>query len=176
MREFSIDLETMGTGPSAAILAIGAVAMDFDTLTQGEPFYATVDLESSVALGGVMDPGTVLWWLKQSDAARAAVTRGGLPIHEALTRFSGYLRREAEDRHPHLWGHGANFDNVILRSAYGRAGIVAPWDYKGDRCFRTVRALHLEVPDVKPALVHHDLEDAKAQAQQLLNILRGGKP
>lgn len=176
MHEVMIDLETMGTGPGSAILAIGAVAMDFDSLTLGQEFYCAVDLASHVAIGGVIDPDTVLWWLKQSDAAREAVWKHGCQIQVALSQFADYLRWQAGDRHPHIWGNGATFDNVILHTAYVQAGIALPWDYKGDRCFRTLRALHPEVPDVEPRLAHHALEDAHAQAEQLLNILRRGKP
>ena len=64
-----LDLETMGTGPTAAITAIGAVAFSVEAGIT-DTFYKKVDLESSVRNGGTMDPGTVIWWLGQSDAAR----------------------------------------------------------------------------------------------------------
>ena len=176
MQEFMIDLETMGTGPGSAIMAIGAIAMDFDTLTLGQEFYATINLASHVAIGGVIDPDTLVWWMRQSDEARMAVTSGGQDIREVLNNFAGYLQYVGGAQHKHIWGNGASFDNVILHAAYVQAGIPLPWNYKGDRCFRTLRALHPEVPEVKPTILHHALYDAKAQAQQLLNILRGGKP
>jgi exodeoxyribonuclease VIII len=177
MHEVMIDLETMGTKPNAAIVAIGAVAMDFDSRTLGPQFYTVVDLESSVAQGGVMAPATVLWWLGQSDEARAEFKfKKGCHINVALVQFSEYLRKESGDRPVHLWGNGAAFDNVVLRSAYERSGITPPWGYQGDRCYRTVAALNPKIPKTKPTLAHNALEDAHAQAEQLLNILRRGKP
>ncbi len=57
MIEFMVDLETMGIGPNAAIVAIGAVAMDTDKLVlTGEEFYEVVSLQSSVDAGLVIDP------------------------------------------------------------------------------------------------------------------------
>jgi exodeoxyribonuclease VIII len=172
MHEVMIDLETMGTGPGAAILAIGAVAMDFDSLTLGQTWYTTIDLGSSVQIGGVIDASTVLWWLKQSDEARAAVTRGERSIHEALIQLSIFLQTVAEGKRPHIWGNGATFDNVILRTAYQRLSLDPPWDYRGDRCFRTMRAMYPQVPKVEPVVEHNALDDARAQATQLLNILK----
>ncbi|MFA5379904.1 MAG: 3'-5' exoribonuclease, partial [Dehalococcoidia bacterium] len=45
--EVSLDLETMGNGPDAAIIAIGAVEFSLETGLLGQEFYEVVDLESS---------------------------------------------------------------------------------------------------------------------------------
>ena len=67
------DLETMGSGPDAAIVAIGAVEFDTVTALLGRRFYRVVNLASAVAAGGVIAPSTVLWWMRQGD--RSTVTR-----------------------------------------------------------------------------------------------------
>ena len=68
MTHIMLDLETMGNSSNAAITAIGAVKFDIaNGIT--DSFYLKVDLESAVALGGKMDPSTVIWWLGQNDAA-----------------------------------------------------------------------------------------------------------
>ena len=88
MPDVMLDLETMGTRHNAPIIALGAVAFNLVEMTIGEKFYANVTLASSVALGSVMDPSTVLWWLQQSEDARKAVTRKGRQATEALTDFA----------------------------------------------------------------------------------------
>ena len=55
MQDVMLDLETMGNGPHAAIIAIGAVKFDTQAQEIGEKFYTVIDLESAVAHGGVMD-------------------------------------------------------------------------------------------------------------------------
>lgn len=171
MNNIMIDLETMGTKNDAAIIAIGAVEFDVETQKLGREFYLVVDLESAVAVGGVIDASTVLWWMKQSDEARAEFLKLGVTIHFALGAFSRWCRAKEED--PIIWGNGATFDNVILRSAYERCGLSVPWKYSDDRCFRTVRALYLPIDTSSWGGVKHNaLDDAKWQARYLLEVLK----
>ena len=70
MSHIMLDLETMGNGNRAAIIAIGAVA--FNSSGVNQRFYQQVRLDMSIDCGLEMDASTVLWWLQQSDAARSA--------------------------------------------------------------------------------------------------------
>jgi len=91
MFEIMLDLETMGTGPNAAIVAIGAAAFcPHERRVLGKTFYAPVSLESSVNGGGVVDAGTVQWWLQQSTEARALFEKyaPSQSIDNALYEFS----------------------------------------------------------------------------------------
>ena len=167
-RHVMLDLETMGTGPNAAIIAIGAVEFDREGLTENE-FYATVSLESCAKVGLSIEAGTVLWWMKQDEAARNEfIGKQGFPVYEALQSFSKWFPKGAK-----VWGNGAAFDNVILRNAYSVLGYDAPWPFWDDRCYRTVRA---EAPTVQPVTrvgtYHNALDDAKTQALQLIEIWR----
>lgn len=171
MRDVMLDLETMGNGPQAAIVAIGAVEFDVPTQQIGERFYTVIDLESSVAAGGVMDASTVLWWLKQSDEARAAFDRSGDHIATALQRFSGWMENRAKIDSVRVWGNGAAFDNVILASAYRRNGTKQPWVFWNDRCYRTVKAQHPEVKMQRNGTHHNAVDDAESQARHLIAML-----
>ena len=166
MNNVMVDLETMGTGPDAAIVAIGAVAFDPSTNTLGQEFYMVVDLESSVKAGLVMTAGTVMWWLKQADAARAALGRDTTPLDVALSAFQTWYPQGAN-----LWGNGSDFDNVILASAYRAVGLRQPWPYHGNRCYRTLKNL-TPVDMVRVGVHHNALDDAKTQAQHAMDILR----
>src|SRR4051794_11270840 len=70
--EVMVDLETMGLDPDAAIVAIGATKF-----TLGEEpvstFYANVDLGDCLSLGLTVSASTIMWWLQQEHAARAAL-------------------------------------------------------------------------------------------------------
>lgn len=168
MRDVMLDLETMGRGPDAPIIAIGAVQFDVERGI-GETFYRTVDLRSSVEAGAAIDPDTVLWWMRQSDAARAAFREAGEPILAALDAFRDWLPAS-----PRIWGNGAAFDNVILAGAYRRAGRVVPWEFWHDRCYRTVAALHPDMRRAQTGTHHNALDDALSQAMHLVEILRSG--
>lgn len=173
--EVMLDLETMGNGPDAAIVAIGAVAFDIETCNIApRGFYERIDLASSVEAGGVMDVSTVTWWLDQSQAARDEITRNDIDrihIDTALARFTAWLDINTADT-PRVWGNGAAFDNVILRSAYGRCGRAAPWPHWNDRCYRTIKGLYgSNIKIERHGTHHHAYADAEAQAVHLLRML-----
>ena len=167
-----LDLETMGTSSNAAIVAIGAVAFDIDAGTVGDRFYRVVDLGTSVAMGGEIDADTVLWWMQQSDEARAMFTRDSVPLSVALAEFEVWMSERGEMTGARVWGNGAAFDNVILSSAYRRSAIKQPWPHWNDRCYRTIKALY---PDVKLERVgthHNAVDDAESQARHLIAMLK----
>lgn len=168
------DLETMGNGPNAAIVAIGAVVFDIEARELGPSYYNRVDLASSVALGGVMDASTVMWWMNQGDDARHEIAReGGMHIAAALQSFATWINECAPD--PAVWGNGASFDNVILRSAYDRNLTTAPWKWWKDRCYRTVKDMHRDVPMERLGTHHNAMADAISQARHLIAMLNPAK-
>ena len=167
-----LDLETMGNGSNAAIVAIGAVAFDVNLRTLGSEFYRVVDLASSMESGGVCDASTIMWWMKQEDAARAALGAPAVHIAQALSDFSSwYAGITTGDDDGEVWGNGATSDNVWLANAYRRLSLIKPWTYKKDRCFRTVRALYPNAQKVEFGVAHNALDDAKAQALSLIAML-----
>ena len=168
MNKVMLDLETMGTGPNSAIIAIGAVEFCPDTKTLGREFYSTVCLRSSVRRGGVIDADTVMWWLGQEDCARRALVEDVKSIETALDCFSHWIYR-GEDIE--VWGNGAAFDNVILAQAYKRCDLEAPWPFWGDRCYRTLKALNPHIKMDRQGVHHNALDDAISQARHLIDIL-----
>lgn len=171
---FVLDLETMSTAPNAAIAAIGCVRVQQGQIV--DEFYERVNLESSRAMGGEIDTPTLQWWLTQPLEARQEVS-GELPgqsIIIALTNLSDFMHRGGlAPVEPLVWGNGSSFDNVILGSAYQRAGIPLPWKFWNDRDLRTLLALY---PQAKKAIAfegikHHALNDARHEARQLIAAL-----
>ena len=167
-----IDLETMGINSDAAIVSIGAVEFDIKEGKLGRTFYNPVSLSSAREAGGSISTDTFLWWLQQSDAARAELTGKGQDIKDVLTWFTEWLAPIYSRRSVNIWGNGAAFDNVILASAYTRLGMQVPWNFRSDRCYRTVKNLYPEIPFESPEIAHNSLSDAKAQAEHLLKIFQ----
>jgi exodeoxyribonuclease VIII len=176
MDNVSLDLETMGTGPRAAIVAIGAAAFDLETGQLGQIFYLVVDLKSSVKAGLEMDADTIMWWMKQSVEVRAAIyPENRVTLLEALGYFSRWFI-DIAGKDAKVWGNGATFDNVVISSAYKACGLDRPWSFRNDRCYRTVRALHPEVADAPTGGTKHNaLDDARYQATQLVKMIGGRK-
>ena len=165
MNNVMVDLETLGTGSDAVIIALGAVAFGDGVAPADTAFYAVVDPQSCVDAGLKMDVSTVMWWMKQSDAARSAITRPGEPLDFVLARFAEWIKPYGPVQ---VWGNGATFDNVILANAFNKVALPRPWRYTADRCYRTMRALlpAVEVPPVGTS--HNALDDAIYQATYLV--------
>lgn len=173
MNNVMLDLETMGSGSDAAIIAIGAVEFDILSRSIGDGFYQIITLESSVSQGGVIDPATVLWWLKQSDQARAELQRPGIHIDDALNRFAVWLSNisSGQPQEVCIWGNGAAFDNAILASAYRRVEIPQPWKHWNDRCYRTIKAMHPHTKLQRLGTHHNAQNDALSQTWHLIDML-----
>ena len=163
--QIMIDLETLGNKPGSVIVAIGAVKFSGGEITSS--FYERVDPESCVAAGLQMDSSTVMWWLQQADAARLEITKPGKALREVLEAFAAWIGRDDAV----VWGNGAAFDNVVLAAAYDRAGMDRPWKFWNDRCYRTLKSLHPEVPMDRAGTHHNALDDAESQARHLMAIL-----
>lgn len=165
-----LDLETMGNGPNAAIVAVGAVLFDPVTNSLGPTFYRCVDLKTSVLAGGEIDADTVMWWLRQTKAARDGIIKDGLPIQQVLGEFAKFLGPLGD--FVKIWGNGAAFDNVILAQAYHRSGLSVPWHHWNDRCYRTMKALRPDVKMERAGTHHNAIDDAKSQALHLMAVLK----
>lgn len=175
MNHIMLDLETMGTGPNAAIVAIGAVEFELTKAggQLGNSFYQCISLESAMAGGGQVNASTVLWWLKQSDAARAMFAQPTVFENAALLKFSEWMAVRGETKNLRVWGNGASFDNVILASAYRRTGLQLPWNSSNDRCYRTVKSMHSAAPAIQRTGTHHNAkDDAINQANHLIAMLK----
>ena len=165
-----LDLETMGNGPDAAIIAIGACKFDITGIQ--DTYYCVVDLTSSLNAGLKVDGDTILWWLKQSDDARKAIhspLTSANKITEALETFACWVEKNNQ-KNPKIWGNGASFDNVILANAYGKVGLETPWKYYNDRCYRTIKAMYPEIKMNRKGTHHNALDDAISQAEHLIKI------
>ena len=128
--------------------------------------------------GAKPDGDTILWWLKQSAEARSAIcTDDTHNIDEALYELSDFISRNSDNpRYLKVWGNGANFDNVILRTAYERAGRICPWQFWNDSDVRTMVLLGKQLGfDPKhnmpfDGVAHNALADAHHQAKYVSAI------
>ncbi len=172
MNQVMVDLETLGNRPGCVVISIGAVL--FDETSIGPEFYAEISQFDSERHGLRADLSTMRWWKsKPLEAARVVWRTSSEPstsIHslsDALGAFGAWLPSR-----PEVWGNGAAFDNVILAECFKAAGMKMPWDFKRDRCYRTLKSLFPEVPFKRTGTHHNALDDARSQAVHASAILR----
>ncbi len=150
-----VDLETMGTGPTSAIVQIGARAFDpangmaprsaYGSYTDlGANFFDVgVKLQTSIDAGLTVDGDTVMWWLSQPKTAQNRLLdeerRKICSLPTALAMLSDWYAFQSAE---FVWCHGASFDIPILEHAYRSA------------------SLHYDV-DVKPRWKHWTVRDTR---------------
>lgn len=159
-----LDIETMGTGTHAAVWAIGAVKFRPGERGTEKNFYVPIDLKTSQDAGGKIDASTVLWWMDpKNDAARQSLlSADNVSLYAALQGFAQWL---AMDEIVGVWGNGATFDNMIMRSAFDSVGMECPWSFRADRCFRTFKAMFPVIAPPDVGIAHNALHDAQHQVQ-----------
>ncbi|MBP0998431.1 3'-5' exoribonuclease [Serratia fonticola] len=176
MNHLMLDLETMGTGTYAPIISIGAVFFDPSTGNIGKEFSVNVSLESSMRHRARPDASTILWWMDQGEEAKLSLKDNPHELSSALADFSNFITENANQKFVQVWGNGASFDCVILRSSYTLTGQTAPWQWWNDRDVRTIVELGKVIGfDPKKDMPfdgarHNALADAKHQAKYVSAI------
>jgi len=169
MTHVMVDLETWGVMPGSALRSIGAVVFNPETGDIGGKFYRNISDESCEALGMPKDPSTVKWWAEQSDDAQSALLANPQPLGDVVLAFTAWWKKVGGQ---YIWGHGANFDPVLLEAAYEACMLEKPWDFWNVRCSRTVLAMANRKPVRSGGTHHNALDDAIAQSKAIAAAFR----
>ncbi len=170
--DIMIDLETLDTGPNAAILTIGAIKFDPFGDDIKEPscqkFYVKVDPGSCDDILLDVSKDTIEWWSRQSKEAQdeAFSPEGRIHIQDAMNQLYNFCWGAKR-----VWSHGAAFDIVICENVFRKLQKAVPWTYWQVRCTRTLFDIGIN-PDRPPVLKHHALEDAWNQAVGVQNVYK----
>lgn len=174
MKHVMLDIETLGNKTNSVILSVGACYFDPSTSEIGKTLSLHIDVESCVAAGMSMDSSTILWWLNQDKDAQQKIIDGqyeSMSIGGALLKLSSFICSKAQ-----VWGNGATFDNAIVKNAYEKMNMLAPWKFWNDRDVRTIVELGYQVGfnpkrDMPFKGTRHDaLDDAIHQAKYVSAI------
>jgi len=156
-----IDCETLGVGPTAALLQIAAVA--FEPVNGGKVLnkqvfnqYVKPHQEATV------DAGTLGFWLSQSEAARKNLVGGLKRARAEQGVLLDFINWPAQmdlswNNIGGVWSHGSTADLTWLMSAFVRNNYLVPWHYRAPRDTRTLFEIVGGQPKVNDnTLVHHD--------------------
>lgn len=159
-----IDFETLHLSPQAVALSMGVAVFDQNRVLHKAAIH--LDAEEQLSLGRNVSVGTFLWWLQQSDEARADVVAGqtggnAISIDNAVRWLD---RTWLEFKCERVWGHGASFDIPLAEDLF----VNVPWGHRQIRDTRTLFDL-AQVDRVEPEVSHRAEDDAEAQA---LTVIR----
>jgi 3' exoribonuclease, RNase T-like len=166
-KETMVDIETLSLRPNAGIISIGACKFNADGLH--ESMVVNVRFADSNLPGFHIDGETVGFWFKNSQASRDALDPlKGVSISAGLEMLGAFVKDEAGG----VWGCGADFDNVILTSAYRSMGLALPWHYRRNRCYRTLMTLFPDIAYERIGELHNAKDDAMTQAKHAITLLK----
>lgn len=186
-----VDIETIGHGPTAPVLAVGLVPFQIHpelciVAPRSEWVEVRCTLRANVAAGRVADPATVEWWLAQSKAAQEALLRE--PRHDHLGGFALAIAEAVRTTNPRsddvfVWAKPPQYDLVALRGLMEQCSVDVPWHHRNEQDLRTLaRAAKAamasgrdgwqEVFEVTCELEHSAVADAAEQAEQVVRFHR----
>lgn len=171
-----VDLETFGTGPTSAIISIGACLFDpngTDSVESmmGRSFMRRVSIADTLKYGDV-DPETIAWWFTQDqEAIHNLVGEDTVGLNTALMNFRQFCTTRTPKVSEQffmghadlplacaLWAKGPDFDCKILEHACRQVNEGMPINFHDYRCVRTVQDLGFPDPEDRPEFegVKHD--------------------
>jgi DNA polymerase III epsilon subunit-like protein len=174
LQPIMLDIETLGTSPGAAIVAIGAIKFSWITGKPTDKFYLNVSAKSCVDHGLKVESGTIDWWKTQPKEARDAWMVNPQPLPDALNKFSDWFGKNDHE----VWCNGMNFDFPYMEVAFNVAKVQIPWKYFRLNDFRTIVNLFNARDKFKAkresgetGVYHNALDDCIAQAEFLVEMI-----
>lgn len=178
-----IDLETLGTSTNSPVIQYGIVLFNIGDMTDAQGSCGNVNLEDRYndkedKAGISYD--TLRFWLETYDR-RAMLSdlfnnsAAGLREVHILTDLEDKFNAECMEGF-RVWGNAASFDIAIFKRRFAVFGKDAPFTFRQERCFRTIKKAFSDVPE--PAFVgvrHNALDDAIHQARWLSAIYNYAK-
>lgn len=169
MNHAMIDLETLGTRTGSIILSIGAVVFDpmagkVHTKKPHAGYFQNVSINDSLASNYTLDKDTLLFWMDQSEEAKANVFKKPCSeLEYIMASFEAWLKAGKIER---LWGHPSAFDLSMLAVMWDKDKRKVPWKVQHTRCSCTLlQTLGLKVELSEGHVEHHALHDAIDQAK-----------
>jgi len=168
MNKVMLDLETMGTGLTSAVVQIGVA--HFDKYVH----YMTdnINLESELRAGFKVDGPTIHWWLRQSDAARKSLEDNKALSYDTWEKLNLFLHDVDE-----IWSH-ATFDFVIMMYHFRVHQIKPLFSFRVARDIRTLVSLsgfdldQWKINHPRMNIEHNALDDCYYQIEYYHAALR----
>lgn len=172
-----VDIETLSTKPSAAIITIGAVMFDprgYDTeesLRDSAMLFGPISFDSNEKEGRHIQADTIAWWLKQSREAQAGLFEGNVvSLRAALENFRQWVNKTTP-MPTRFWAKDPTFDGVILEHAFEQLGLMWPFKFWETRSVRTIMELAYppgglrgDFPEIGVGVAHNAVDDCIRQA------------
>jgi 3' exoribonuclease, RNase T-like len=171
IKRVMVDVETLSSRSDAAIISIGVARFD----ESGVLDTAGWALKESEVRGHI-DPQTIYWWMKKSQAAKGFSFGGEEMAVNAAVGFRSFIEQGCDE----LWANDPEFDCVIMRhwwdlTTQRQALGPFPVSFRASRSFRTLKALthgRVDITDCYTGIAHNPIDDAAMQARAVIKMLK----
>lgn len=168
-----LDLETLAVDTDNAVIwwtcLIGYdVAKEEIIPVRHDQFYP---IQPQLDKGRFIEADTMLFWMEQADEVRKLMkecaSQDPSEITSLLVNFSTMFEAMVAGRSYELYANSPSFDCNKLKSLFRDWGFDAPWDFRRERCLRTLAANagidQYSVPKVPGFIKHHAYHDCRQE-------------
>ncbi len=167
MNRLMIDFETLDVAECPVILSMGVVVFNENGIV--DCFFEKIDQQTCLDLGCSVSIDTLLWWEKQSDAAKKAAFGGKTNIGYAMGMLVDlYKKYECAE----VWSAGALANIRWTNNILIKLNLEKPWKFYQEMCFRTFRVIMPQIDFEKSGTAHNALDDAINQARYWVEASR----
>lgn len=168
-----LDLETLATDTDRAVVW-WACLIGYDVLIDSvipvrhDQFYP---IQPQLDRGRIIEADTMLFWMDQPDEVRLLLkecaSQDPSEINSLLVNFSTMFEAITQGRPYELYANSPSFDCNKMKSLYADWGFAAPWDFRKERCLRTLCSTsgidQYAVPKVPGFVKHHAFHDCRQE-------------
>jgi hypothetical protein len=160
-----LDIETLSTLPTAAVIGIGLAVRDYETqVTLSKSWFINRSL-----IIGHEDLDTIGWWSLQDE--KETVWGGMLFPREACDQLIAWWKDLNLPDDTPIYADPAHFDFPRLQQLFVECDRTLPWIWKQEHCSDSIvhflRELGAEIPSAASKRPHHPEFDAIASLDQL---------
>lgn len=170
MNHICVDLETLDTRATSVFLSLAAIQFDLEG-NIGKQFKMNVELRDAMKHGLTVGAGTLQFWLEQKPETMKLMFDNPYKLKDVLIGFIGWIEDLGIEK-PKVWGNSARFDLGILMNAYEKLEINAPWNFRDEYCYRTIKNLFPAIQHSYVGEAHDPLSDCRNQILLLQRIYK----
>jgi hypothetical protein len=179
-----VDLETLDTIETAAIIQIAAIEFNTKTGKTGEEFFRNINEVSNYFLGRTKCKETLEWWYSTPERIEQLnnTLKNGINLDLALSElyiFLNFLHKNPKGENL-LFANPPQFDVAILVNAYRSIGIGQSdvWSPFHVQCCRTLKTQRRDIYEKVhfKGTRHNALDDCRHQIAYTVAILNEIKP
>lgn len=154
-----IDCETLSIKSDAALLSVGIVIFDGESILKEEELNINI---INALYYGETDKDTLKWWMDNKKAFTTYKNKEHIPLFEVCNKLCGLIEYYKVEK---FWAKGF-MDFLWIQNAFDKFNLEYPWKYYMLRDLRVV----FDLFNVKHKTTKHTaLDDAKEQTLLLIN-------